>query len=384
MKYCGSCGNQLIDEAQFCPYCGSQCNSRSGGTANRAEGESGLTDLFDKLTDSVSKMTGGDDVVRPPFKKIFSQVFKKHSRQEAEEIFIYGTDKTTPKLTNEASAWPQPWLFSRVLLAFVTAFVMMFVIADLFQNILIYPGLMVIGAFTVPIAVFVFFFELNTPRNISFFTSIKIFLVGGCASLLVTQVLFAFFPPGELDFVGAIIVGIVEEIAKLAIVVFFIAREKTAKYSLNGLLIGALVGAGFAAFESAGYAFIQLMDYGYTSMLTNILLRGILAPGGHVVWAAMAGYAVMLVKKNQKFRFGIFFRPAFWKVFWMPIVMHAVWDMPIPIGAEFALVQFVLCILSWVVMFVLIDNSLDQMAEVLREGENSEEPEFFDPAGMNS
>lgn len=366
MKFCLHCGEQLPDKVSFCPYCGKQFGSKTE-TVSPKKDDSPLTDLFDRLTDSVSKMTGGDTVVRPPFKKIFSQIFKKHSRKESEEIFIYGTDKTTPALSGDSSLWPQPWLFSRVFLAFAAAFVMLWVCAGFFQNINAFPGLMVVGAFAVPISTFVFFFELNTPRNISFFTSIKIFLVGGCMSLMFTLLLFSFFPIAQLDYFGAIVVGVVEEVGKLAIVAYFIKREKSAKYNINGLLIGALVGAGFAAFESAGYAFAQLLDGGYNAMIGNIFIRGVLAPGGHVVWAAMSGYALMLVKGDKPLNLSFLGKGAFWKVFWMPIAMHAVWDMPIPIGAEFALVQFILCLLSWVVIFVLIDNSLDQLAAVVNK-----------------
>ena len=322
------------------------------------------------ITGSVNRMTGGTGgTVRPPLRKIFSKVFVKHSRAEAEEIFVCGTAKTTPVLSNSGTAWPQPWLYTRILLAFVAAFFMMHLCCENFQNMNAYPGVIFLGAFMVPIATFVFFFELNTPRNISFFTALKIFMVGGCASLLLTTFLFEIVQVKELDYMGAILVGVVEELSKLGIVAYFVFREKSAKYTVNGLLIGAAVGAGFAAFESAGYAFGSLLGGGYSAMINNIFLRGVLAPGGHVVWAAMTGYAVVLVKGDAPFSLNFLGKANFWKIFWIPITLHAIWDMPIEFLNNIYFVHIVLCIVSWVVIFIIINNCLNQIGQVLQRQE---------------
>ena len=53
-------------------------------------------------------------------------------------------------------------------------------------------------------------------------------------------------------------------------------------YILDGLLIGAAVGAGFAAFETAGYILRFGLNSGLEAMLEIIKLRGFLVPGGHV------------------------------------------------------------------------------------------------------
>ena len=363
MKYCSQCGTQLADTAVFCSTCGSPCDpnfvpaAHTGAPAGNVQNEN----LFDKLTGAVNHFTGGSGAVRPPFRKLFGQIFTKHSRQEAEEIFVCGTAATTPVLSVSNTAWPQPWLFSRILLAFASAFLMLHLCCESFQNLNAYPGTIILGSFMVPVATFVFFFELNTPKNVSFFTAMKIFLVGGCASLLFTLLLFDLFPVEEMDYLGAILVGVIEEVGKLGIVAFFIHQEKDAKYTINGLLIGAAVGAGFAAFESAGYAFQILLNSGYTEMIDNIFLRGVLAPGGHVVWAAMTGYAIMLVKGDSPLSMNFLSNSSFWKIFWIPIALHAVWDMPIPFGSEIALVQILLCVLSWIIIFVIINNCLSQL-----------------------
>ena len=242
---------------------------------------------------------------------------------------------------------------------------------------------MMMGSFAVPIATLIFFFELNTPKNISFYNVIKYFLVGGCASLVSTLFLFEFVTAISNQWIEAMVIGVVEEVGKLVIVAFIIWRSKKSDYLLNGLLIGAAVGAGFAAFESAGYAFrqfivnIQIQDGtfliggAYEAMVDNIFLRAFLAPGGHVIWAAMAGYATILVnKKGSNFDFSFFSKGAFWKIFLIPIILHAVWDMPITFGgSKAAQIAFLvlLIVLGWLVTFILMANSLSQIGSILKQ-----------------
>jgi protease PrsW len=60
----------------------------------------------------------------------------------------------------------------------------------------------------------------------------------------------------------------------------------------DGIVLGAAVGFGFAAFESAGYAFNALFTAGGPSLLNLVeteVLRGILAPVGHGLWTAILG-----------------------------------------------------------------------------------------------
>lgn len=368
MKYCSACGTQLEDSAAFCSNCGAK--QGAAAAAQPAQQET----LLDALTGSVSQLTGGKkEAVRPPMGKLFGQIFKKHSQEEAETIFACGTPATTPKLTSAEAAWPTPWLWSRVLAGMGLAFLMLMLCCELFDNINALPGTIVLGSFMMPIAVLVFFFELNTPKNVSFYNVLKIFIVGGCASLLLAIAMFSLLQDTGKEFLEAIITGVVEEVAKAGIVAYFVFREKDAKYTVNGLLIGAAVGAGFAAFESAGYALRFFLNNNYSTMMEVIFLRAFLAAGGHVAWAPMAGYAMMLAKGEGSMNMKVFAKADFWKVFWMPIAMHAIWDMPILTTVETPVVQIVLCLAAWVVLFVLISNSLTQLAQVAKKEEEAQE-----------
>lgn len=385
MKFCTHCGKAVSDADAFCPFCGerqktpeelaqeqaaARPNAGPDPAAQSAPGHAsapaGNGGLWHRFMEHLTRLAGGEGAVRPPLKTVFGGIFKRHDRKEGEEIFISGTEKTTPPLTAGSVSWPQPWLFSRVFLGCVIALLALVLCWEVFENINAVPGIILIGSFMMPIALFVFFYELNTPKNISFFTVMKVFLIGGCASLLFTLFLFEFVAASS-EVAWAILVGIVEEIGKLVIVWVFLYTEKKADCCLNGLVIGAAVGAGFAAFESAGYAFQFLLASGDTDvMLEVILVRGFLAPGGHIVWAAMSGYAMMLAKGDQPFSLDVFKQGAFWKLFWIPVALHALWDMPIP--SPFYLVQILLTLASWVVILVMIGNSLGQIGKRLQAG----------------
>lgn len=367
MKFCEHCGAKVSDDARFCSGCGAPCAPGVGAPYHPGvAATSGEETLMGKLTSTVNAFAGGEGAVIPPLREIFSETFRKHTNEEAEEIFICGTKSTTPELTLADTVWPKPWLYGRIMLAFLVAFIAMHLASSLANGGNAIIGVIILGAFTVPVGTMVFFFELNTPRNISFYNLLKVFLVGGCASLLFTLLLFNVFDyTGDDAYIAAIVIGIVEEIGKAGIVAYFIAKEKNIKYYFSGLLIGAAVGAGFAAFESAAYALNVLSAYGsYDAMIENIFLRGVLAPGGHVVWAAMEGYAFMLAKGDRPLNSSCLQQASFWKVVIMPVAMHSVWDM----FAAYLWVLFGLVALSWVVIFVIINNCLKQLGRVLAMG----------------
>src|SRR5262249_60599294 len=52
----------------------------------------------------------------------------------------------------------------------------------------------------------------------------------------------------------------IEDLAKL-IALVLIVRGRRYKYILNGMLFGAAIGAGFACFETAGYAYRTALAY---------------------------------------------------------------------------------------------------------------------------
>lgn len=351
MKYCGKCGQANEDGARFCGKCGNPFE-----TAKTTVNQSGSG-----WVNHLGNYVGSNKPVDLNWRVLFSDVLQKHSREEAEEIFICGTRTTTPAPQDVSKSWPHPWLYSRVFLAFALAFVLLYVCIVSFGNLMALPGLMTVGAFTVPLAALVLFLEMNAFRNVSFYDVAQTFLVGGCASLLITLVLYTIFDVEELDYIGAFTVGFVEEVGKAVIVYYFI--KKIGKTNiLAGLLIGAAVGAGFAAFETAGYVMFSGVE-SWESMMGTIFVRGFLAPGGHVAWAAISGAAMVIASKQTgEMNLEVLVNGKFLRLFVIPVVLHGLWDSPLAnIGSEIFLVHILLTIFVWIVVLILINMGLAEI-----------------------
>ncbi|MDD6141607.1 MAG: PrsW family intramembrane metalloprotease [Bacteroidales bacterium] len=386
MNYCMYCGAKLSPEDSYCSVCGAKIED--GLTPPPAPMSASIpptpTDAAQtppppppfacrniysapeshkSFVESFSEYFG-NSTVNFRLKDLFADVFKRHSLSDAEDIFICGTRYTTPPLYAVRFSWPRPWLYSRVLLIMTIAFVMLMLCLVMFDSSNAIPGVIVVGSFAMPLTTMMLFLELNAYRDVSVYKIIVTFLVGGCASLLATMILYMFITPG-MDFVGAIIIGVVEEIGKLIIVYYTISRLRTC-HILTGLLIGSAVGAGFAAFESAGYAFNFLLDDegGLYTMFDVIVLRGILAPGGHVAWAAITGAAIVMAKGNRRLNTDILTSGKFLKLFAIPVVLHSIWDMPIGIGEDILLIPTLLTVAVWAVLIVLINVGLTEVRNI--------------------
>lgn len=341
-----------------------QVREESPETLINAELLGKTMNVASSLAEKMNTMSGGEGKVELRFIDFFRNVFVKHTRDEADELFICGTSKTTPKPEDISAEWPKPWLYSRVAFVMLITYWLLYICVRTFSNPYLIVGMIMIGSFVVPVTLLVFFFEVNVPRNITFASVLSVFFVGGTASLVVTLILFSFFPTGEMSFISAIMIGLIEEVGKLVIVAIYVRRKQNCNYILNAMLYGAAVGAGFGAFESAGYAFYYglLVDGSIGSSLSIVYLRGLLSPGGHIVWAAITGAAIMIVKKNRELTLDIFREKAFWMIFIWPVGMHAAWDMPIRIDVgPFSLHHIILIIMAWIMIIVLLNRGLAEI-----------------------
>lgn len=61
--------------------------------------------LFDNATKSIGRLAGNDESLNLNLKDMFSEVFKPHTKNEADEIFIAGTAKTTPAICDISEEW---------------------------------------------------------------------------------------------------------------------------------------------------------------------------------------------------------------------------------------------------------------------------------------
>jgi len=198
---------------------------------------------------------------------------------------------------------------------------------------------------------------------------IKVFFIGGIFALIVTLFLYQFVSfsmmnriTGALTVTDSLSVGLVEELGKFMITLTFIDQLRV-RHVLDGILIGAAVGAGFAAFETAGYIYAS-----GNHLLEVAVLRGWSAIGGHLVWAAIAGGAFMVVKRQKAFQPSQLIDGRFLVFFLLAVLMHAAWDWDFTLFGSYYLKLIALIVLAWIIVFVLMNAGLKEITH-LQEAE---------------
>ncbi|MCQ6280035.1 PrsW family glutamic-type intramembrane protease [Bacillus sp. EB600] len=353
---CVQCGTVLPNKAKLCSNCGNAVVVYEGHTANGGPEKSlGLSDIANKI----NAVAGINTPLDIKFKEIFSNVFVKHTEGDAEELFFVGTAKTTPNIENIVDSWPRPWLFARIFLVVGLLYFGLYIGVKYFQNINFLPGLITMGSFMVPLTMLMFFWEMNVPQNISIYKVVKILFGGGILSLITA----IFIYKGFADSTSVIVIGVVEEFAKLLVIVWFL-RNRNYNYIFNGLLIGAAVGAGFAAFESAGYALKVAMISNMDNMYSTIFWRGVLAPGGHIVWAALSGAAICMVKGNKDFQWSMLKDIRFLRIFVIVVFLHALWDVPWSDTMGIPFPQIIFTIVSWIIALGVMNTGLKEISSL--------------------
>jgi len=303
----------------------------------------------------------------------FSGVFATRSSDHVEDHLSVGFRGTTPPLSPAMAEIPTPWLFGRCLLVTLLVFGPLYYALAVSGNALLLPGVILIGAFAVPISTLVLFFELNTPRNVSITRVSHLFIMGAAVSLLLSTLLFENLR--FLTLFGPPIAGLVEELGKLAALAIVTRNYDTRRYpyGLNGLLFGAAVGAGFAAFETAGYALVFGLRGGGDAMVAVLQMRGLLAPFQHIVWTAMTGCLFWRAQVRGLGLVETMREPGFRRVLLAAIALHAVWnlDLGLPFGAN----RIAVGVISWIIIVSLVQSGLREVGRLARP-EGAAKPEL--------
>jgi RsiW-degrading membrane proteinase PrsW (M82 family) len=140
------------------------------------------------------------------------------------------------------------------------------------------PTVILLGSFLVPVTFATYAFE-RADQVLTAQRILAAFVYGGVLGVLGASVLEAAFltQPSALTYLG---VGLIEEAVKLA--ALWLLALGLPRYSMrDGIVLGAAVGLGFAALESAGYAFdalftmegLSLPNLVETEVLRRLLTR---------------------------------------------------------------------------------------------------------------
>jgi len=210
----------------------------------------------------------------------------------------------------------------------VLYFVCLFILI-LTGNPNLFPTVVLIGNFLVPVTYVAFFYERRYLSRLTLPTTASTFLYGGLLGILAAALLEPFFVR-PLDPLAVLRIGIIEEGAKI-LGVMVIARRRSPYSEMDGLILGAAAGMGFAALESIGYAFTAFLLSGgsLTATVAITLLRGILSPFGHGTWTAILASVLFRESKGTHFRLNGNVILAFFGV----ALLHALWDGLPPIIA---------------------------------------------------
>ncbi|HEY2241649.1 MAG TPA: PrsW family glutamic-type intramembrane protease [Streptosporangiaceae bacterium] len=190
------------------------------------------------------------------------------------------------------------------------------------RNVNLVPTLILLGSFVVPVSYVAWAFGHWADEHVTAGLIVRAFVIGGLLGVFGASVLETYLlHPSYLMFFG---VGLIEEGVKGA-ALLYIARRLPRLHARDGVVLGAAVGAGFAAFESMGYAFTSMITvHGLSvrALVETELLRGVLAPFGHGLWTAILGGVLFGASREGVFRYT---RAVLGTYLWVS-VLHGLWD----------------------------------------------------------
>lgn len=262
------------------------------------------------------------------------------------------------------------WL--HVLWVGIVLFVLATIILLFTGNPNLYPTVILIGNFLIPIVFVAFLYDHQHLSVLNTESIGQSFLLGGTlgvlgAALLESVLIRAPSGPNQgLSLGTAMLVGLIEEGCKI-LAVMFVARHLRYRPQIDGLLLGAAVGMGFAALESTGYAFTAfLTSNGHVgASIVSTVLRGLFAPFGHGVWTGILGAVLFRASGPRRFRItGLVI-----VTYLLVSVLHGLWDglplvvslyLIIPPGIPISVVTIVLSVVGIVILAWLYRRALRQ------------------------
>ena len=222
--------------------------------------------------------------------------------------------------TGQRTRHRRAWI--RIFLGGLALWIATVVVTFLTGNSNLVPTLILLGSFLVPVTFVAYAFEHRASDTLTEQTIFVGFVYGGVLGVLGASLLEAYLlGQSLLSYAG---VGLIEEGVKLA-ALWLVARSLHTYNVRDGVVLGATVGLGFAAFESAGYAFNALFTMkglSLASVVETQVLRGILTPVGHGLWTGILGGVLFHTARNGRLRLS-------WSLLvWYLVVslLHAFWD----------------------------------------------------------
>jgi len=292
-------------------------------------------------------------------------------QKEWKEDIIAMTRQTDISPTSPAIRRGHAWL--RALLIGVALFLVTTVVLALTGNLNLYPTVIIIGNFLVPIVFVAFLYDHQHISQLKPDIIATSFCLGGILGVVGASILESLLvpipsnPTQGLSLGGAFTVGLIEEGCKI-LVVMFLARRIPHTSQMDGLLLGGAVGMGFAALESTGYAFTALLlSHGHIgASIAGTIVRGLFAPFGHGVWTGILGAVLFRQSGPRHFRVNI---PVI-LTYLLVSLLHGLWDgfpyaivVVVPPGFPLSLTALLIGIIGMIILAVLYRHAIRRQAQ---------------------
>jgi RsiW-degrading membrane proteinase PrsW (M82 family) len=213
------------------------------------------------------------------------------------------------------------------------------VLLGVLHNVALLPVWLVLGSVTVPGAILLTMTAVERRRPILSGNFLLLAATGGgVVAIIVGGTIDSLIQPftsgGLVDDHALLLAGFIEEGCKL-LVVLILGRRLQAKTVIQGLMLGAAVGLGFAAFEDMGYAMAPFLNHSFTASLLaqsgqDQLVRQLFTPFGHPLWSALLGGAVFAASRDGRYEFR-------WRILLAYVgvaTAHGAWDGAATLGTR--------------------------------------------------
>jgi RsiW-degrading membrane proteinase PrsW (M82 family) len=192
------------------------------------------------------------------------------------------------------------------------------------QNPVYIPTLILLGAAVVPATLTTLVTELEAVAGLSIGRVLTAAILGGIIGGVVAGQL-ELDTARDLGSLPFLMVGLIEESAKLAVPVLLFAWRRPRPRAVDGLVLGVAAGSGFAAMETMGYAFVTLLQTGgqLHSVDGLLAMRAISSLGGHAAWTGLAAAAFFAIRTSRNRWVGLL---RFLAVFVGVVLLHTTWD----------------------------------------------------------
>ncbi len=192
------------------------------------------------------------------------------------------------------------------------------------QNPNFIPSAILLGAAIVPVAFLTFVYGRRLSYDVTGSAVALSALLGGVLGTVVAGTL-EYDVQHALGVLPTVGIGLIEETAKLLVPVAILVLVRRFRTGPDGLLLGVAAGAGFAALETMGYAFVTMLQSqgSITDTVDVLLLRGVLSPAGHMAWTGIAAGALFAAAESGWTRRKVI---EFLGAFALAVGLHTAWD----------------------------------------------------------